>query len=386
MKKTRLLAAALALVLLAGCTPGAADPTPTAQNDDLCFQAAGLRKDHPVVTVDGVAIPAEEYLFWLSNSIAMREYYGYLSTDAAWAERSEEMKNDALDTAVLYQVVRAKAKEYGVELTDGQRAEMEEELASVIEEMGGEEAFLNELDMMCVDRESYLAINEVAYLYQALQDKLAQDGTVAVTQADLDEWVERYIEANGLYAAKHILISTRRVSEDGYTYEDFSDAEKDKAHELAWNLRTQLAEAGDSEELFDELMNQFSEDGRDPETGELYAPDGYTMVFSGQMVPEFEAGALALEVGQVSDLVTTDYGYHIIMRIDLDMDLLGRYAAQSVTSSYKMGMVAQDWVDQAQVVMESAYDTIDPKEFYENLSQLAETRAIARQLEANANR
>lgn len=380
MKKTRLLAGALVLVLLTGCGP-AAEPTPTATSDDLAFQAVGLKKDHPLATVNGESVGTGEYLFWLTNAIAMRKYYGGLNTDEDWAQAAEELKADALDTAVLYQVIRAKVKEYGVELTAEQTQQMEEDLVSAVEQLGGEEAFLGELDLMCVDQEGYQELNQVSYLYRALQDKLVEEGAVEVTQEDVDDFVTQFIETNSLYGAKHILISTRRTSEDGNSYEEFSDEEKAQAYELARNLRDRLAQSGDSEEVFDELMNEFSEDGRDPETGALYHPEGYTMVYGGQMVPEFEEAALSLEVGQVGGIVQSDYGYHIIMRIQLDTTQLEAYAAQSVTEQYKMGLLAQEWAAQAEVVTQTAYDSIDPKEFYDKLTKLAETRAIARKLE-----
>lgn len=34
----------------------------------------------------------------------------------------------------------------------------------------------------------------------------------------------------------------------------------------------------------------------------------------GQMVPAFEQSAFGMEVGQVSDVVETDFGYHLITR------------------------------------------------------------------------
>ncbi len=36
----------------------------------------------------------------------------------------------------------------------------------------------------------------------------------------------------------------------------------------------------------------------------------------GQMVPEFDAAAFSLTNNQISDVVTTEYGYHIIKLLD----------------------------------------------------------------------
>jgi len=59
------------------------------------------------------------------------------------------------------------------------------------------------------------------------------------------------------------------------------------------------------------LAGQYSEDPGSKEKGGELPP------FSrGQMVPEFEATAFSLTNNQVSDVITTQYGYHIIKLID----------------------------------------------------------------------
>ncbi len=369
MKKVKLPALLLTLALLAGCTATTPKETNGETERDLAFQCAGLKKDFPLVTVDGEEVEAEEYLFWLTNSIMTQEYYyGPLSGDEAWAQSAEALKADALEVAVLYQVIENRAAGLGITFDEEMQKQMEQDLAPAVEEAGGEEAYRAYLDSMCISWEGFLKLNRVYYLNQAMLEKLTESGDLTVTQADYDAFVSDYLEANSLYAAKHILIATQRRLEDG-TYEQYSEEEKAKAYQLALNLREQLLDDKDSEETFDRLMNEFSEDGRDAD-GNLYAPDGYNMVSLGQMVPEFEEAALALQVGQVSDIVPSNYGYHIIMRLPLDTTELEAYAKSAIDESYKMNQLVQQWIDQARTVTDPAYDTIDPKVFYEKLTAL----------------
>ena len=75
---------------------------------------------------------------------------------------------------------------------------------------------------------------------------------------------------------------------------------------LAQELKTKIAKG----ESFANLAKQYSIDVSKKRGGDL----GY--FGRGTMVPEFEKAAFSLEKGQVSDIVKTKFGYHIIKKLD----------------------------------------------------------------------
>ncbi len=379
MKKERLLAGALCLALLAGCGGKESEPSDAPGEDDLAWQAAGIRRDYPLATLDGEEIPAEEYLFWLARVIQEAKSYGELSTDEDWEEHKEDLKSMALETAELYAMIRHKADEYGIALTQEQIEEADKELADAAEKAGGEETYRAYLDSYGISWEGFRALNQVTYLHQGLMEKLSGEGELTVTQEDRDSFISGYVEGAGLYAAKHILILTRRENADGSGYEEFSDEEKAEALKKAQGLLEQIRSAEDKNAVFDELMNEYSEDGRDPETGKLYSPEGYNMVYPGQMVAEFEEASLALEEGEISDIVTTDYGYHIIMRLPLDLTELQAFAQENLDEEYKLEQKIQQWIEEAEVKTTQAYEDLDPKKFHDNLTAMNEAREQAKE-------
>lgn len=110
----------------------------------------------------------------------------------------------------------------------------------------------------------------------------------------------RKIYESEYICAKHILISTL----DSETREPYSADRKAEAYSKATNILTRLKNGAD----FDTLLKDYGED-----PGTAQQPDGYVFT-KGQMVENFENAAFALKTGEISGIVESEYGYHIIKR------------------------------------------------------------------------
>ena len=105
-------------------------------------------------------------------------------------------------------------------------------------------------------------------------------------------------------------------------------------------------------------MNQYSED-----TGLESSPDGY--VFSaGKMVEAFESATRSLEPGQLSGIVESEFGYHIILRLDPATSK----AFRENYSSAKLSEMEQQWVDEADIKTTETYDNLSVADFYDKLT------------------
>ena len=120
-----------------------------------------------------------------------------------------------------------------------------------------------------------------------------------------DEQVKKYYDENPAQfeepetvRASHILIGTRDASSGA----ELSEEKKKEKKKLVEDI-LKRAKAGED---FAKLAKEFSEDpGSKDKGGEYTFPRG-------QMVPEFETTAFALKTNEISGVVTTQFGYHII--------------------------------------------------------------------------
>lgn len=96
----------------------------------------------------------------------------------------------------------------------------------------------------------------------------------------------------GRVRASHIILLAK---------ENDMDAEKESRGKLI-GILTEVKSGAD----FYELAKKYSQDGSSKSGGDL----GWFL--KGQMLPEFEKKAFSMQVGEVSDIVRTKYGFHII--------------------------------------------------------------------------
>lgn len=389
MQFRRALVLALTLILaftLSACGPKEAAPTetptasptaaPTQPVDpgidflppnatDVAQEVLGFPNDTVLLTVNGADVTAEEYLYWLGN---MTSYYDMMmsmygsslnldeAVDSDGTTWGEQLKEIAYQNAVLIAVTPEAAARNGVTLDDEDLAELRQQRESNIESAGSEAKYAYQLQGMNISDETSFGLDLTSALFTKLEETYTQKLlTAGGAEALTDEDVAAYVEETGLLRAKHILLLTK----DPDTGEDYDDAKKAEQKAKAEDI---LAKLREDPAQFDTLMNENSED-----SGLSSYPDGY-LFGPNEMVTEFEEGTRALAVGEISELVESTYGYHIILRLDADCEESRQECAES-----KFNEMMSAVVESAVVEKKPEYDSFTTKDYYEGLLAFQDT-------------
>lgn len=171
---------ALLVAGLTACAPGAPEVDPS----DVAYQTAGVTRDTVLFTVDGTEVTADEYLFWLLQSVASAKQSGYLADDDAWEEElngvptAEYLKEDARNTSVLYTTVSNHAAAAGLTVTEEEQAEADAELETLTQRVDSYYGMtLQEyLDQQCISEAAFRKLNQVPYLARSLQTQMEEAG------------------------------------------------------------------------------------------------------------------------------------------------------------------------------------------------------------------
>ena len=360
MKKVMsgLLALLLLLTVCAGCGNNdapAEDGQSGGENSGetsskgIYYDLTGIDPQETVLEYGGNTAPAELYLYWLGSACSDMEYYlnmyntyygmygdvidedGGLIWDGPLDDTTPaQAAIDNADANVLsYLVLENMAAENNVTLTDEDRAELDAALAQQIEQAGGEEGFQEQLTLMGISQETFDRLAAGGYLLQHLEELAADPASALYEAPSLED--NAYVD--------HILLLTK----DTTTGESYSEEEIAAKRAQAEDILAQLQAAEDLEALFNELVEEYGEDpGRATESGYLVNPQT-------SFVPEFLDATFALQPGELSGIVESDYGYHILLRKELTEEQIESLAGSHLT-------------DLLTARMETAYDEITRSE------------------------
>ncbi len=215
-------------------------------------------------------------------------------------KRTEQLKT--LDAERLRSIIdqnAARLAERKLLLAEAKKAESsatQEEIDKMLDlqyrRAGGEEKFLQILTESGIDIEFVKeSIANDLTIESYLNEYFA--GKIPVSEED----VKKVYAEDKTASVRHILLLTQEKSE----------AEK---KEIYQKMETILSRAKRGED-FVELAKAYSEDPGSKDNGGLYENFG-----RGKMVPPFEEAAFSVPVGEISDIVETTYGYHIIKVIE----------------------------------------------------------------------
>jgi foldase protein PrsA len=204
-----------------------------------------------------------------------------ISKEDLYTTLVDQYGDAALDTLIAEKIVELESDEKKITVKD---SEIEEELESLKDSYGGEEAFNEALASSGASLDS-VKNNVQSFL---LTEKLLKD-RVSIS----DDQIKEYFEAN-----KESFAQQEQVEASHILVED---------EETAKEVKDNLDDGGD----FAELAKEYSTDTSNSESGgEL----GYFA--KGEMVTEFDDKAFAMKKGEISEPVKTEFGYHIIKVTD----------------------------------------------------------------------
>lgn len=274
---------------LLGCTVAWDDATRTAS-----ITSGGTSVSGPAMTVNGTEISGEEFSA-LYNS--MKAYYGAYNVPEA------DILNFAKETLVSEVIIKDKAKELNID-----EAYIKNDIETQLKTMDisyGEEV-VNQLIMYqgYASRDEYIEkmINSEVYeqVFTALektepQYKEVVDGAEAYYKENKEQYKKPSVQV------KHILIPTTDEAGNPLTGDALKAAEA-----LAKDIKKKV-----NKDNFDKYLKEHNNDPG-------LTDEGYYVDADTNFVAEFKTAALALKKpGEISDIVKTSYGYHIIIALDV---------------------------------------------------------------------
>ena len=251
-----------------------------------------------VATVNDEAITVADLQYYIYSSAMMQLYQKNPKFDGdisniKWTEKQESGKtleetilDDALNMAITDLITSQKGAEQGIVFSEEEKNQMNQFIDNFVSQYGDEIFRLNLNAMGMSSKEDYQRIYERITLSQMIEEDIQANTNKYIS--DIEE-LKKY-KGTDKATVQHVLILS-----EGSKFENPETVAK----EVLVKAR--------ADEDFVALMEQYNEDPGATAAGYTFGP--------GEMVEEFEKASFALEIEEISDIVQTDYGYHIIKRM-----------------------------------------------------------------------
>jgi peptidyl-prolyl cis-trans isomerase C len=242
--------------------------------------------------VNGVAISMEQYTKELNIQIDRVSRQGSQVTD----DQLAALKNDILDSLIEREVLYQQSQKDGIQITD---QTIDDQLAAIKKRFPNETEYKNALSKMNLSEDEVKAQIKRGLSIKELIDQQITSKVVITdeeSKAYYDKNPQRFKQPEQIKAS-HILIKVDAKADE---------AKKAEARQKIEEVQQKLKDGGD----FAALAKEYSEGPSSAKGGDL----GYFR--RGQMVKPFEEAALALKPNEVSDVVETRFGYHLIKVYD----------------------------------------------------------------------
>lgn len=263
-------------------------------NKTIIEQASGLKAAETVMTVNGEAVSAEEYLYMTAYAAQSLSYYGVtdLNVDLGDGTTAADYAAAQAESQVIASAaLRAWAKELGVTLDEEDMAALQAQKDAY----GGEAAFQQTLRLVGTSEELFDSIMSQELLYNHLYERYcAEDGAQRPSDADLE-----------ILAAEHKLMTTKVLYLDTSAMDE---AAKTEAKGQMEDYAARLAEAEEKEELFTSFA------------AELGIEDAAPQTYDCCETTTFNEALMALSVGEVSAVVEEEGVLYVLLRTELDLD------------------------------------------------------------------
>jgi len=271
-------------------TPGQAAPANPAPAAAAAVKPVPAQLPEVVARVNGEAI----------NRSALEEAVSEVEARAGQpmpADQRDRVLRAVLDQLIGYRLL---VQETAARKTAVPDADVEARIGQIRSQFPSEEIFQQQLQQRKMTLEQ-LRVDTRASLQITALLQAELDAKTAVTAEQVNDFYVKNpaaFQQGERVKASHILVRVQANADP---------AEREKARAKAAGLLADVKAGKD----FAALAKQYSDDpGSGAQGGDL----GFFQ--RGQMVPPFEQAAFALAVGQTSELVTSDFGFHIIRVTD----------------------------------------------------------------------